>query len=77
MNDMKMRNDNFFYNPSLKQVILIVGIWIFSMVLLTMVITDLFTEIIWRKEHFIFYILMLSSTFSVAKFYGNYRKRNQ
>ncbi|MCY1636501.1 hypothetical protein [Marinifilum sp. D737] len=74
---MKMRNDNFFYNPSLKQVILIVGIWIFSMVLLTMVITDLFTEIIWRKEHLIFYILMLSSTFSVAKFYDNYRKRNQ
>ncbi|PXX98803.1 hypothetical protein DF185_15615 [Marinifilum breve] len=76
MNDMNSKKGNFFNKPSLKQVILFTGLWILSMILLVMVITDLFTELIWRKEHLIIYFLMVSSTLSIAKFYGNYRKNN-
>jgi len=65
---------NLFYNPSLKQLRLFTGLWILSMTLLVMAITDLFTESIWQKDYLLIYFLMISSTLSIVKLYLNYRK---
>ena len=74
---MKKTVNDFYKNPSLKNVIIFYVIWFVSNMLLILVITDLFTESFFQKKYLMMYILMIGSTISTRKIYMNYRKNKK
>jgi hypothetical protein len=68
---------NIVYNQSKKNLILFTFIWILSITLLTLSITDLFTESFFQKRYSMIYILMIGSTIATRKIHINYWKNKK
>jgi hypothetical protein len=71
---MKDKNESFLTNPTKKHSILFGLLWFISIILLTLSITDLFTESFFQKKYVMMYFLMIGSTVATGKLYFNYWK---
>jgi len=71
---MKDKNQSFLTNPTKKHLILFGLLWFISNTLLTLSITDLFTESFFQKNYVMIYFLMIGSTIATGKLYINYWK---
>ncbi|WP_347174279.1 hypothetical protein [Polaribacter uvawellassae] len=71
---MKDRKESFLTNPTKKHLIIFGLLWLVSIALLTLSITDLFTESFFQKNYVMIYFLMIGSTLGVGKLYFNYWK---
>jgi undecaprenyl pyrophosphate phosphatase UppP len=65
---------NFLKNPSKKNLLLFIFLWLLGIVLLTLTTTDLFAESFFQKKYAMIYMLMIGSTIATAKRYFNYWK---
>ncbi|MBK3519374.1 hypothetical protein [Carboxylicivirga marina] len=74
---MKPTQNNILKHPSKKNLIIITAVWLISMVLLVLSMTDLFTEKPFQKSYLLMYFLMLSSTVSVIKMHMNYQRNKE
>lgn len=68
---------NFVTHPTKTNVLVFIGLWTIGNGLLTLVVTDLFTEGFFHKKYFITYLMMLLSTLSTYKVISNYFKNNR
>ena len=71
---MKNKKESFLTNPGKKHLIIFGLLWFISNVLLTLSITDLFTESFFQKNYVMMYFLMFGSTITTGKLYFNYWK---
>lgn len=71
---METTKRNYIKNPSKKNLILFTLLWLISILLLTLSMTDFFVERFFQKKYFMLYFLMIGSTLSTAKVFINYRK---
>ena len=71
---MKDKQENFLTTPTKKHLIIFGLLWFISISLLTLSITDLFTEIFFQKNYVMMYFLMIGSTVATGKLYFNYWK---
>ena len=74
---MKDSKRNFIKNPSKKNLVTFTILWLLGIVLLTLSITNLFTESFFQGKYVMIYLLMIGSTIATIKLYRNYwRNRN-
>jgi len=71
---MKNNNQSFLTNPTKKHLIIFGLLWFIGNALLTLSITDLFTESFFQKNYLMVYFLMIGSTLATGKLYFNYWK---
>jgi len=71
---MKDKKESFLTTPSKKHLIIFGLLWFISIALLTLSITDLFTESFFQKNYTMMYFLMIGSTVAIGKLYFNYWK---
>jgi len=70
---MKTKKNNWFKNPSHKQIILSTLLYFTGILLLILSMTDLFTESIFQGKYSLIYFLILGSTLTTLKIHLNYR----
>ncbi|WP_275316972.1 hypothetical protein [Tenacibaculum bernardetii] len=71
---MKDKKNSFITNPTKKHIIIFGLLWFIGITLLTLSITDLFTESFFQKNYVMIYFLMIGSTMTTGKLYHNYWK---
>jgi hypothetical protein len=71
---METTKRNYIKNPSKKNLILFTLLWLISILLLTLIMTDVFVERFFQKKYLTLYFLIIGSTLSTAKVFINYRK---
>ena len=71
---MKDKKESFLTNPTKKHLILFSLLWFICNTLLTLSITDLFTENFFQKNYLIMYFYMIGSTVAIGKLYSNHWK---
>lgn len=71
---MKDKKESFLTNPTKKHLIIFGLLWFISIVLLTLSITDLFTESFFQKKYVMMYFLILGSSITTGRLYFNYWK---
>ncbi|WNW02747.1 hypothetical protein RRF68_04880 [Tenacibaculum sp. HL-MS23] len=71
---MKDKKNSFITNPTKKHIIIFGLLWFIGITLLTLSITDLFTESFFQKNYVMIYFLMIGSTMTTGKLYYNYWK---
>ncbi len=67
-------NQNGFYSPSRKILLLFNLIWFIGTVLLVAVMTDLFTESPFQGQYLMLHFLVIASTVMVGRLNYNYSK---
>ena len=68
---MKIYRTNFLKHPSKKVLIVFTALWIIGISLLTLSMTDLFTEPFFQKKYFMLYFIIIGSTIVIGKLYVN------
>ena len=68
-----MAND-FYNNPTKKTVIIFISLYVVSLILLLLAITDLFTTSLFSGSNTMILFLMAMSTYSLINLLRNYRK---
>ena len=71
---MTDKKESFLTNPTKKHLVIFGLLWFVSISLLTLSITDLFTESFFQKNYTMMYFLMFGSTVVTGKLYFNYWK---
>jgi hypothetical protein len=71
---MTIENKNFTLNPTKKTLILFTLIWVIGTGLIIYAISDSFGESFFQKKYGLLYLMLIGSTFTVAKLYYNYFK---
>jgi len=66
--------DSFLTNPTKKHLIIFGLLWFIGIALLTLSVTDLFTENFFQKRYVMMYFLMIGSSITTGKLYFNYWK---
>ena len=68
------KKESFLTNPTKKHLLLFGLLWLIGNGLLTLSITDLFTESFFQKNYMMMYFFMIGSTIAIGKLYINYWK---
>jgi undecaprenyl pyrophosphate phosphatase UppP len=71
---MEVKKKSWLKNPSKKQVVYILAVWIIGITLIILSITDFFTESLFQKEYIVMYALIIGSTFTTFTAFNNYKK---
>lgn len=71
---METDKRNFFEYPSKRTLIIFTSICFLGILLLTLVITDLFTESFFKNASAMTYLMMIGAVATVVKLYQNYWK---
>ena len=71
---MKDKKESFLKNPTKKHLIIFGLLWFISIILLTLSITDLFTESFFQKKYVMMYFLIIGSSITTGRLYFNYWK---
>lgn len=74
---MEAIKKSFISHPTKKTLFLFTLVWVLGMMLLTLSVTDLFTESFFQKGYLMIYFLMAASTLVTVKLYFNYWKNNK
>ncbi|MEL0642835.1 hypothetical protein V6251_00480 [Olleya sp. Ti.3.14] len=74
-----MTKKNILQNPTKTNLIVFTLLWMVSVILITLSVTDLFTKSVFQKRYIPIFIIVLASSRMVAKLYYNYfkNKKNQ
>ena len=71
---MRTEKKNWIKNPSKKQIVLISTLWIVGIFLLTISMTDFFSESIFQKKYVMVYFLIIGATLTTFTSHFNYWK---
>ena len=74
---MEVKKKSWLKNPSKKQVVYILAVWIIGITLIILSITDFFTESLFQKEYIVMYALIIGSTFTTFTAFNNYKKNQK
>ena len=74
---MKAQRSNWMNNPSKNQVIIYTVIWFVGLVLLTLSLTDLFTESMFQGKNMLVNMLLFGATGATIKLYYSYWKNKK
>ncbi len=72
-----MTKKNILQNPTKTNLIVFTLLWMVSVILITLSVTDLFTESVFQKRYIPVFIIGLASSIMVAKLYYNYFKNKK
>lgn len=72
-----MTKKNILQNPTKTNLIVFTLLWMVSVILITLSVTDLFTESVFQKRYIPIFIIVLASSRMVAKLYYNYFKNKK
>jgi undecaprenyl pyrophosphate phosphatase UppP len=74
---MEVKKKSWLKNPSKKQVVYILAVWIIGITLIILSITDFFTESLFQKEYIVMYALIIGVTFTTFTAFNNYKKNQK
>ena len=69
-----MTKKNILQNPTKANLIVFTLLWMVSVVLIILSVTDLFTQTVFQKRYIPVFIIVLASSRVIAKLYFNYFK---
>ena len=69
-----MNKKNILQNPTKTNLIVFTLLWMVSVVLIILSVTDLFTQTVFQKRYIPVFIIVLASSRVIAKLYFNYFK---
>jgi len=69
-----MIKKNILQNPTKTNLIVFTLLWMVSVVLIILSVTDLFTQSVFQKRYIPVFIIVLASSRVIAKLYFNYFK---
>ena len=69
-----MTKKNILQNPTKTNLIVFTLLWMVSVVLIILSVTDLFTQTVFQKRYIPVFIIVLASSRVIAKLYFNYFK---
>lgn len=69
-----MTKKNILQNPTKTNLIVFTLLWMVSVVLIILSVTDLFTQTVFQKKYIPVFIIVLASSRVIAKLYFNYFK---
>lgn len=72
-----MTKKNILQNPTKTNLIVFTLLWMVSVILITLSVTDLFTESVFQKRYIPIFIIVLASSRMVTKLYYNYFKNKK
>ena len=69
-------SENWYKHPAKRHVVLVLGLWVLSMLLLSAAATDFFSEPAKARNHAVFLLLLvLPATWSLVGIVVNYRSQ--
>lgn len=74
---MSDQSPGWYHRPTKKQMQLVVGVFVFAVILLVAAITDFFQESIFQRKYIVVLLLIAGATGLPKQVYNNYRKQQE